>query len=147
MYSDYPTLLYSRYELKCHTLLSPLNCVHIWQVLPQLSFSETCEIRMWRLDANKVATIRKAVKIRECMVLHDDVIKWQHFPRYWPFVQRPVTRNFGEFFDLHLNKWLSKQSRGWWFETPSPPLWRDRNGLSGPIEVVNIWPRTWEENQ
>ena len=41
--------------------------------------------------------------------------------------QRPVTRNFDVFFDLRLNKRLSKQSRGWWFETLSPPLWRHRN--------------------
>ena len=34
--------------------------------------------------------------------------------------QRPVTRSFDVFFDLRLNKQLSKQSRGWWFETPSP---------------------------
>ena len=27
-------------------------------------------------------------------------------------------------FDLRLNKRLSKQSRGWWFETPSWSLWR-----------------------
>ena len=46
-------------------------------------------------------------------VIHDDVIKWKHFPRYWPFLcegnppvnsgfppQRPVTRNFDIFFDL-----------------------------------------------
>ena len=33
--------------------------------------------------------------------------------------QRPVTRSFDVFFDLHLNKRLSKQSWGWWFETPS----------------------------
>ena len=41
--------------------------------------------------------------------------------------QRPVTRGFAVFFDLYLNKWLSKQSWGWWFETPSYPLWRHRN--------------------
>ena len=41
-----------------------------------------------------------------------------------PRWQRPVTRNFGVFFDLHLNKRLRKQSWGWWFETPSRPLWR-----------------------
>ena len=41
--------------------------------------------------------------------------------------QRPVTRSFDVFFDLRLNKRLSKQSRGWWFETPSPPLWRHHN--------------------
>ena len=38
--------------------------------------------------------------------------------------QRPVTRSFDVFFDLCLNKRLSKQWRGWWFETPSCPLWR-----------------------
>ena len=41
--------------------------------------------------------------------------------------QRPVTRNFDVFFDLRLNKWLSKQSWGWWFETLSRPLWRHCN--------------------
>ena len=41
--------------------------------------------------------------------------------------QRPVTRSFGVFVDLCLNKRLSKQSWGWWFETPSWSLWRHRN--------------------
>ena len=31
------------------------------------------------------------------------------------------------FFDVPLNKRLSKQSSGWWFETPSRPLWRHHN--------------------
>ena len=42
--------------------------------------------------------------------------------------QRPVTRSLDVFFDLRLNKRLSKQLWGWWFETPSHPLWRHRNG-------------------
>ena len=37
--------------------------------------------------------------------------------------QRPVTRSFDVFFDLHLYKRLSKQPWGWWFETPSWSLW------------------------
>ena len=41
--------------------------------------------------------------------------------------QRPVTRSFDIFFDLRLNKQLSKQSWGWWFETPSRQLWRHCN--------------------
>ena len=41
--------------------------------------------------------------------------------------QRPVTRSFDIFFDLWLNKRLSKQSWGWWFETPSRSLWRHCN--------------------
>ena len=39
----------------------------------------------------------------------------------------PVTRSFDVFFDLHLNKRLSKQSWGWWFETHSRSLWRHCN--------------------
>ena len=42
-------------------------------------------------------------------------------------VERPVTRSFDDFFDLCLNKRLSKQSWGWWFETLPRPLWRHCN--------------------
>ena len=65
---------------------------------------------------------------------HDDVTKWKHFPRCWPFVwgiHRSSVNSpdkgqwrgvFYVFFDLHLNKRLSKQSWGWWFEMPSRSL-------------------------
>ena len=43
--------------------------------------------------------------------------------------QRPVTQSFDVFFDLRLNKRLSKQSWGWWFEMPSHPLWRHHKVL------------------
>ena len=70
---------------------------------------------------------------------YEDVIKWNFFPRHWLFVRgihqspvncppkRPVVRSFDVFFDLRLNKRLSKQWCGWWFETPSHPLWRHSN--------------------
>ena len=41
--------------------------------------------------------------------------------------QRPVMCSFDVFFDLHLNKRFSKQWWGWWFGTPSHPLWRHCN--------------------
>ena len=44
--------------------------------------------------------------------------------------QSPVTRNFDVFFDLRLNKRLSKQSWCWWFETPSGSLWRHCDAYS-----------------
>ena len=71
--------------------------------------------------------------------VHDDVIKWKHLPRYWPFVRgihwSPVnSRHKGQWrgalmFSLicALNKRLNKQSWGWWFETRSCPLWRHCN--------------------
>ena len=43
--------------------------------------------------------------------------------------QRPVTQSFDVFFDLRLNKRLSKQSWGWWFKTLPRPLWRHSKRL------------------
>ena len=90
------------------------------------------------------------------IVMYQDVLKWCCFLRYCGFwllvtssngdifrvtghlcghspvpgifhAQRPVTRSFHVLFDLRLNKRLSKQWWGWWFETPSRPLWRHRS--------------------
>ena len=82
-----------------------------------------------------LGVVRKhAMHQQERYCSHDDVIKWKHFPRYWILAicagnspaQRPVTRSL-VFFDLRLNKRLSKQTWGWWFETLSRPLWRHCN--------------------
>ena len=79
---------------------------------------------------------------------HDDVIKWKYFPRYWPFVRgihrSPVNSPHkgqwrGAFmFPLicALNKRLSKQSWGWWFETLSSPLWRHCNARLNHYDVI-----------
>ena len=78
---------------------------------------------------------------------HDDVMTWKPWWRHPMEIfsallalcagnspvtgefpsQRPVTRSFDVFFDLRLNKQLSKQSWGWWFETPSHSFWRHCN--------------------
>ena len=48
----------------------------------------------------------------------------------WIPTQSPVTRSFGVFFDLRLNKRLNKQSGRWWIEMPSRSLWRHCNEFS-----------------
>ena len=54
--------------------------------------------------------------------------------------QRPVTRGFDVFFDLRLNKRLSKQSWCWWFETLSRPLWRHCNeSVARCYSMFYIW--------
>ena len=90
---------------------------------------------------------------------HDDVIKWKHFPHYWPFVwgihQPPMNSlqerqwwSFDVFFDLCLNKRLSKHSGGWWVEMPSRSLWRhcmlctvsiDFNHNFFICQLLNLW--------
>ena len=60
--------------------------------------------------------------------------------------QRSVTWGFDVFFDLLLNKRLSKQSRQRWFETPSRSLWRHCNNTelcvypssAGPVYIYRI---------
>ena len=44
--------------------------------------------------------------------------------------QRPVMRSFDIFFDLRLNRRLSKQPWGWWFEPPSWSVWRHFNDFN-----------------
>ena len=85
----------------------------------------------------------------------DDFIKSKHFQRYCPFVRgihrSPVNSlqedqwSFDVFFDLRPNKWLSKQSWGCWFETPSRPVWWHRNGYSNPLNhaQVNNFDNIW----
>ena len=49
--------------------------------------------------------------------------------------QRPVTRSFDVLFDPGLDKQLSKQLWGWWFETLSCSLWRHCNDTAmGALE-------------
>ena len=55
-------------------------------------------------------------------------------PRWIP-AQRPVTRSFDVFFDLHPNKRFSKQSRGWWFDTP---LWSHGNDVE-KLGFLSLW--------
>ena len=59
---------------------------------------------------------------------------------YWwiPLTQRPVTRRFVDIsFDLILNKRLSKQRWGWWFVTPSHPLWSHCNDVRANMAMVS----------
>ena len=58
--------------------------------------------------------------------------------------QRPVTRSFNVFFDLRLNKPLSKQPWGWWFETLSRSLWRHRNDLPD-ILILQTGAQWWRK--
>ena len=53
----------------------------------------------------------------------------------WIPSQRPVMRNFDVFLDLCLNKRLSKQSWGWWFETPLCLSWRHCNACCNEIRL------------
>ena len=81
-------------EMKNYALLAFVRGIHRWTVH----------------SPHKLQVMGKA--------FHDDVIKWKHFPRYWPFVRgihrspvnSPHKGQWRGAFDLHLNKQFSKQS-------------------------------------
>ena len=78
---------------------------------------------------------------------HDDVIKWKHFPRYWPFVpgihRSPVNSpHKGKWCVVWLTNGWIKKSRRWWFETPSCPLWHQYNDYS-QYSLDKLWPGTY----
>ena len=114
-------------------LPEPVLNLYEWNMISSVSVKQS------QTNHNKTLGMNNGIyciKVGSCygvvIIRHDDVIKWKHFPRYWPFVRGihrpPVTRSFDVDFDLRVNKWLSKQSWGWWFETRSRPLWRHYNG-------------------
>ena len=64
-------------------------------------------------------------------------------------LQRPATRSFDVFFDLRLNKRLSEQPWGWWFETLLWSLWRQCNAKNSQEPVYSVWSKdflmmTWQ---
>ena len=90
---------------------------------------------------------------------HDDAIKWKPFPRYWPFPRRiPRSRVNsphkgqwrGALMFYLLSKRLSKQSWGWWFVTPSRPLWRHWSDICcaywPKYKHESYWPWTRHDN-
>ena len=92
---------------------SPVNSPHKGQWQGALVFSLIC---IW---INGSVNNRGAGDLRRHRAHHDVIVMVPG--------QRPVKRSFDVFFDLRLNKRLSKQWWGWWFEKLSRPLWRHCN--------------------
>ena len=127
----YPSSSYyltSRYYSICHLSRHPIH-------------AKTVFILKWFTDP----FLRHSASMRS---LHDDVIKWKHFPHYWPYVRgiyrSPVNSHKkghwrGDFFSL--NKRWSKQSRRRWFERPSRSsrCHCDDSQLFEYLVSVNLW--------
>ena len=89
--------------------------------------------KRWLFEINplpfNVPSLRRLKLMWWAVCLHDDVIKWKNFPRYWPFVRG-----------------LSKEWRRRWFETPSPSLWRQCNvemARNSKVRNQTSWRLNW----
>ena len=67
--------------------------VNQWWLDYRCIYTSPSEPMMVRLPMHIYVTRPQWVKWRMCVlpslsnIVHDDVIKWKHFPRYWPFVR------------------------------------------------------------
>ena len=110
----------------------PVNSPHKWPVTRKMfPFDDVIMRFLGNVDKLHVyMTYLNVYMTDKICIWHDDVIKWKHFPRYWPFV-RGIHRSSANsshngqwrgslMFSLicALNKRMSKQSGGWWFEMP-----------------------------
>ena len=92
--------------------------------------------KVTRIDGGISMTHRPRGNLKE-KYSHDDVIKWKHFPRYWPFVRgihRPPVNS------PHKGQWRGALmfSLIWWFETLSRPLWRHCNASNRWVASTKI---------
>ena len=111
----------------------------------------------WLMIANRAVDIQLSRGGLER--IHDDVIKWKHFPRYWSFV-RGIHRS--PVNSPHKDQWrgvlmfslICAWTNGlvnWrrrWFETPWRSLWRHydvaitshvRHGVSNNRQIDNVF--------
>ena len=93
----------------------------------------------WRVPSDPTARLLRSTATSLHLFWACSVPPWWRHQMEFP-AQRPVTRSFGVFFDLHLNKHLSTQSWGWWFETPLRSLWCHCNVS---VELTEDTPSQW----
>ena len=131
---DAMTVMWHHYSegIWCRFFLDSVPFVYISDCTNTLSASRWCWRRSWRwritglflisCNTRTTATDRARIMMtssngnifRVTGPLCGEFTGPGEFP-----TQRPVTRSFDVYFDLRLNKRLSKQPWGWWFETPS----------------------------
>ena len=130
-------------------LLNLVFLFHPWKILALTSRRWVCKALVFIAISSKSSQRQNWTPT--CMAtwnrgLHDDIIKWKHFPLYWPFVhgihQSPVNSltKAGD-ADLRCFLWsvpeqtLNKQPRCLWVETPSCSL-RSHYDVFGVIEIT-----------
>ena len=109
-------IIWTRYALGCQCIYAPFGLNEL-----NTSILPTCTLSWWRHQMETFCALL-AICAGNSPV-----------PGEFP-TQRPVTRSCDVFYDLRLNKRLSKHWWGWWFETISRPLWRHRNGSARSVD-------------
>ena len=124
----------------CQTLVHDTHCIsvtvynshtfpafNIWW-LSVLSFSSNWPF--WAYEMSLISWILRKTSSNGNIFRVTGILRGEFTGHRWIPRTRPVTRSFDVFFDLRLNKRLSKQSRDRWSETPPRSLWRQSNDMT-----------------
>ena len=104
--------------LHCHNRRLIFKMARMWLIA-------FCCILVFGLECHVLMRTSQLYYFIDLCLKHDDVIKWKHFPRYWPFyagnspvsgefpAQRPVTRSFDAFLICAwINAWVNNREAG-----------------------------------
>ena len=93
----------------------------------ELSFGPHCLHNCWRMCLRKWYINNRCVH-KFWISWHDDVIKWKHFPRNWPFVREaPVNSpHKGQWHGALMFTLISAQINGWVNNRDADDLRRNR---------------------
>ena len=81
----------------------------LWLEVPAMPIALLSLKALIRLDCQPSTVTERRHPVS---IMHDDVIKWKHFPRNWPFVQRPVTRSLFSLICVWINGWVNNREAG-----------------------------------
>ena len=121
--------------IRSRTVGRQMAVVETWMEVRRLAFSDrpSTGISMGRHETSWWCHQMETFSVLQTICAGNSPVTGE-FPS-----QRPVTQSFDVFCDLRLNKRLSKQSWGSWFETLSRPLWRHDNvDLDAPVRAVQL---------
>ena len=103
---------------------------HIYRILNKICIW-LCFIKcfVWRKFSSRCDVFDD--RFRVMSRIHDDTIKWKHFPRYWPFVrgihQSPVNSpHKGQWPGALMFSWICVWINGWVTNREAGDLMRDR---------------------
>ena len=118
------------------SMVAPLK-FGISNLIPHIIMDVIITYPCWYLSQFMLVKEVTDLKDGSAWSTHNDTQWWRHQMETFSALlaifpaQRPVTQSSDVFFDQRLNKRLSKQSWGRWFEMLSRPLWRHCNGKYG----------------
>ena len=135
--SDYPThwqfreVVKSMYISLCFMINNAI-VIRIWMSIFQLTYNETFVTLRLTLERIDVFNFTPCLKSRyassglhKMMSSIENISLWRESTCHqWIPVKKASDAKLWFFFDLRLNKWLSKHSRSRSFVTPSRSLWR-----------------------